>query len=75
MPAPQDGFGGAHYLPFDVMVFRHSRSVDTELFIGMVSYGVSVRRGRFALGLVATSLTKTFENERENPEFGTVSLS
>jgi hypothetical protein len=69
------GFGVAHYLPLDGTVFKDSRSVDTEPFIGMASYGFSVRHGRFALGFAATSFTETFENQRENAEFGTVSLS
>lgn len=69
------GFGVAHYLPLDGTVFRDSRSVDTEPFIGMASYGVSVRHGRFALGYASTYFTETFKTERESPEFGTVTLS
>ena len=69
------GFGVAHYLPLDGTVFRDSRSVDTEPFVGMASYGFSVRHGRFTLGFAYNFFTETFENERENAEFGAVSLS
>ncbi|MBF0232938.1 MAG: DUF2219 family protein, partial [Desulfamplus sp.] len=68
-------FGVAHYLPLDGTVFRESRSVNTEPLIGMASYGFSVRHDRFALGFAYTFFTKMFETERENAEFGTVSLS
>jgi hypothetical protein len=69
------GFGVAHYLPLDGTVFRNSRSVDTEPFVGMASYGFSVRHGSFALGFAYNFFTKMFETERENAEFGAVSLS
>jgi len=69
------GYGVAHYLPLDGTVFKDSRSVESEPFIGMGSLGVSVRHGRFTLALAATFYTDTFETERANAEFGTVSLS
>ncbi|MFZ5572656.1 MAG: lipid A deacylase LpxR family protein [Thermodesulfobacteriota bacterium] len=69
------GFGVVHYLPLDGTVFRDSRSVDSEPFIGMASYGFSVRHGRFALNYATTMFTDTFKTERENSQFGTVSLS
>ena len=69
------GFGVVHYLPLDGTVFRDSRSVDSEPFIGMASYGFCVRHGRFALSYALTYFTKTFETERANPDYGTVSLS
>lgn len=69
------GFGAVHYLPLDGTVFKDSRSVDSEPFIGMASYGFSVRHDRFTLSFAATYFTETFENERENAEFGTLNLS
>jgi hypothetical protein len=69
------GYGVIHYLPLDGTVFRDSRSVDSEPFIGMVSLGFCVRYGRLTLSYALTHFTKTFETERENPDFGTVSLS
>jgi lipid A 3-O-deacylase len=69
------GFGVVHYLPLDGTVFRSSRSVESEPFIGMASYGISVRHGSFTLSYALTHFTQTFETERENAEFGTVSLS
>jgi hypothetical protein len=69
------GYGVLHYLPLDGNVFRDSRSVDSEPFIGMGSFGVSVRRGRFAGSLAATFYTETFDTARRNAEFGTLSLS
>lgn len=69
------GYGVAHYLPLDGTVFRDSRSVDSEPFIGMASLGFCVRHGRLTLSYALTYFTKTFETERENPDFGTVSFS
>ena len=69
------GYGVAHYLPLDGTVFRDSRSVDSEPYIGMATLGISVRHRGFVLGLAATYFTDTFETEREHPEFGTLSLS
>nr|NJM02881.1 lipid A deacylase LpxR family protein [Desulfobacula sp.] len=69
------GFAVAHYLPLDGTVFTDSRSVDTEPFVGMASCGFSVRQGRFALSFSTSFFTETFETERNNAEFGTVSLS
>lgn len=69
------GYGVAHYLPLDGTVFKDSRSVESEPFIGTGSLGFSVRHGRFTLGLTATFFTDTFNIERQSAEFGTVSLS
>ena len=69
------GYGVVHYLPLDGTVFRDSRSVDTEPFIGMATVGISVRHRRFVAFLGRTYFTKTFETEREHAEFGTLSLS
>jgi lipid A 3-O-deacylase len=69
------GYGVAHYLPLDGTVFKDSRSVGSEPFIGMGSAGMSVRHGRFVLGLSATFYTQTFDTQRKNPEFGTLSAS
>jgi hypothetical protein len=69
------GYGVAHYLPLDGTVFKDSRSVESEPLIGMGSLGLAVRHGRFTLSVAATFYTDTFETERENAEFGTVSLS
>jgi len=69
------GYGVLHYLPLDGTVFKDSRSVDSGPFIGMASLGFSVRHRRFTLSYALTFFTETFETERENPEFGTVSLS
>jgi hypothetical protein len=69
------GFGVVHYLPLDGTVFKDSRSVDSEPFIGMGSCGFSVRHGRFALNYALSFFTDTFKTERKNDQFGTVSLS
>lgn len=69
------GYGVGHYLPLDGTVFRDSRSVDTEPFIGMATVGISVRHRRFVAFLGRTYFTQTFETERERAEFGTFSLS
>lgn len=69
------GYGVIHYLPLDGTVFKESRSVDSEPLVGMASLGFSIRHGRLTLALAATYFSETFETERENPEFGTLSLS
>jgi hypothetical protein len=43
------GYGVIHYLPLDGTVFKDSRSVESEPFIGMASLGFSVRYRRFTL--------------------------
>jgi lipid A 3-O-deacylase len=69
------GYGVAHYLPLDGTVFHDSRSVDSKPFIGTGSLGVSVRHGGFALSFAATFFTDTFNEQRENAKFGTLSVS
>lgn len=69
------GFAAAHYLPLDGNLFRDSRSVDSEPFIGTVSGGLSLRYGHFVLGLGQSYFTRSFETERNRPEFGTLALS
>lgn len=69
------GFGIAHYLPLDGTVFKDSRSVDSEPFVGATSAGLTLRRGRFILGLGKTYSTEAFETQTEDAEYGTVSLS
>jgi lipid A 3-O-deacylase len=69
------GFGVAHYLPLDGTVFRDSRSVGSEPFIGMATLGIAVRHRGFAFFLGKTFFSRTFETERQSPEFGTLSLS
>jgi lipid A 3-O-deacylase len=69
------GYGVVHYLPLDGTVFKDSRSVDSEPFVGMGTLGLSVRHKDFVFFLGRTYFTKTFETERRRPEFGTMSLS
>ena len=69
------GFGVAHYLPLDGTAFRDSRSVGSEPFIGMATLGIAVRHRGFTFFLGQTYFSKTFETERQRPEFGTLSLS
>jgi hypothetical protein len=69
------GYGVARYLPLDGTLFRDSRSVDSEPFVGMTTFGVCVRRGRFVGFLGRTYFSKTFRTERARPDFGTLSLS
>ena len=69
------GYGVAHYLPLDGTVFRDSRSVGSEPFIGMATLGIAVRHSRFVFFLGSTYFSKTFDTERKRPEFGTLSLS
>jgi lipid A 3-O-deacylase len=69
------GYGVAHYLPLDGTVFRDSRSVDSEPFIGMATFGISVRHRDLVFGLAKTYFTNTFETQRKRPDFGTLSLS
>ncbi len=69
------GYGIARYLPLDGTLFRDSRSVDSEPFVGMGTLGLSVRHKDFVFFAGRSYFTKTFATERRNPEFGTMSLS
>ena len=72
------GIGGhavAHYLPLDGTVFKDSRSVDTEPFIGNISLGAAIRHGGFVLSLAESFSSKAFKGQLENAEFGTLSIS
>ncbi len=69
------GYGVAHYLPLDGTVFKDSRSVDSEPFVGMATFGISVRHRDFVLGLAQTYFTDTFRTQRKRSDFGTLSLS
>jgi hypothetical protein len=69
------GHGVAHYLPLDGTVFKDSRSVDSKPVIGTGTLGMVVRHHACVLSLAATWFTDTFETERDNAEFGTLSLS
>jgi len=69
------GYGVAHYLPLDGTVFRNSRSVDSEPFIGMATLGMTARHRGLVLFVGRTLFTKSFETERQRAEFGTFSLS
>jgi lipid A 3-O-deacylase len=72
------GIGGhavAHYLPLDGTVFKDSRSVDTEPFVGSTSVGMAVRHNSFVLSLAATFTTDAFEAQPKSAEFGTLSMS
>jgi hypothetical protein len=69
------GFGVVHYLPLDGTVFKDSRSVNSEPFVGMATLGIAVRHRSFVFFLGRTYFSKSFETERERPEFGTLSVS
>lgn len=69
------GYGVAHYLPLDGTVFRDSRSVDSNSFIGMGTFGIAVRHGGWVFFAGRTFFTEAFETERESAEFGTFSYS
>jgi hypothetical protein len=69
------GYGVAHYLPLDGTVFRDSRSVGSKPFIGMATFGISVRHRGFVFFFGRTYCSSTFDTERQKPEFGTLSLS
>ena len=59
------GYGIGHYLPLDGTVFKDSRSVDTEPFVGTGSLGFAVRHGGFVLSLAASFSTDAFETQEE----------
>jgi len=68
-------YGVVHYLPLDGTMFHDSRSVNSEPVIGMGSIGFCLRREGFTLSLSQTFFTKTFDTQREDTDFGTVSVS
>ncbi|MGZ9032357.1 MAG: lipid A deacylase LpxR family protein [Burkholderiaceae bacterium] len=69
------GYGVAHYLPLDGTVFKDSRSVGSKPFIGTATLGISVRHKSFVAFLGRTHFTKTFDTEREDVAFSTLSVS
>ena len=69
------GYGIGHYLPLDGTVFKDSRSVDTEPFVGAGSLGFAVRHGGFAVSLAMSFSTDAFETQEKAAEFGTLSVS
>lgn len=69
------GGGIAHYLPLDGTVFRNSRSVDSNPFVGIVTAGVSLRHQRLALSISTTFFTERFDTERQRADFGTVAFA
>jgi hypothetical protein len=69
------GYGVAHYLPLDGTLLRHSRSVDTEPFVGLATIGLTVRRRDLVVFLGRTGVSKTFAGERRHADFGTLSVS
>ncbi|PKO31312.1 MAG: hypothetical protein CVU34_17800 [Betaproteobacteria bacterium HGW-Betaproteobacteria-7] len=68
-------YGVAHYLPLDGTVFRNSRSVDSKPVIGTGSIGFAVRRDTFTLSFALTHFSKTFDTQRDDTNFGTLSVS
>lgn len=68
-------YGVVHYLPLDGPLFRTSYSVDSEPVIAMGSFGFCLRRGKWTLGFARTFFTETFDTQREQTDFGTLSLS
>jgi len=69
------GYGVVHYLPLDGTVFKDSRSVNSEPFIGMATIGITARHRGFVFFVGRTYFSKTFETERSRVSFGTMSLS
>ena len=55
-----------HYLPLDGTVFKDSRSVDTEPFVGAGSLGFAVRHGGFAVSLAMSFSTDAFETQTKD---------
>ncbi|WP_429106046.1 lipid A deacylase LpxR family protein [Aeromonas allosaccharophila] len=74
-------FGGggvyavAHYLPLDGTLFHDSRSVDSNPVVGMGSLGICLRRDRLHVSYAHTIFSETFDTQREQSNFGTVSIS
>ena len=75
LTAALSGYAIGHYLPLDGTVFRDSASVDTEPFVGAITYGLSYRTGSFVLGLGQSFFSDAFETQRQRAEFGTISLA
>lgn len=69
------GYGVVHYLPLDGTVFSDSRSVNSEPFIGMFTFGFTARYRSFVFFAGRTYFTKTYETERSRVSFGTMSVS
>lgn len=68
-------YGVAHYLPLDGTVFRDSRSVDSEPFVGTASLGVNVRHKKLVMSLGASFFGARTDGENQDTEYGTFSIS
>jgi len=69
------GFAVGHYLPLDGTLTRDGPSVDSEPFVGFVSVGLTLRLSEFTLSYLLTTFGDAFETQRENTDYGTLSLA
>lgn len=65
------GYGIAHFLPLDGTVFKDSRSVDSNPWLGVANVGISLRYKRFAMRTGVTYYSETFETEHVGVNFAT----
>ena len=65
------GYGIAHFLPLDGTVFKDSRSVDSNPWLGVANAGITLRYKRFAMRTGVTYYSETFETERARVDFAT----
>ncbi len=65
------GYGIAHFLPLDGTVFKDSRSVDSNPWLGIASAGITLRYKRFAMRGGVTYYSETFDTERARVDFAT----
>ena len=68
-------FAVGHYLPLDGTVFRDSPSVDSEPLVGFFSTGLTLRVRRITVGYLLTRFTDAFETQRQDTDYGTLSVS
>jgi len=69
------GFAVGHYLPLDGTLLSESPSVDSEPLVGFFSTGLTLRRERWTVGYLLTRFTDTFETQRQDTDYGTLSIA
>lgn len=69
------GYSVARFLPLDGTYFRDSRSVDYDPTIAVVSGGVTVRHGDYALNFNLAFSESSINGREDTVEFGALTLS
>lgn len=70
-----EGRAVAHNIFLDGNVFKDSHSVEKELFVGDINYGIGLTYADWRLVYSRTLRTKEFDNQDEGNVFGSITLT